>query len=865
MTIMKRVVLPKNVLPVKYHITLAPDLAQWTFRGDQTVDVDIVNATLEIPINASELDIQEAWIVLGDGKRKDVIDLRYDEEKETVTLVFAETLPKGSGQLGMRFTGTLNDRLVGFYRSTYLGSDGLEHRMASTQFEATDARLAFPCWDEPAVKAVFEISLIVPSHYAAVSNSPVIKEEPSGDNSKRLYFAETPPMSTYLIAFIVGELEYLEGKARDGTLVRIWTTIGKKEQAQFALDVATRLLPYYNDYFGVPYPLEKLDHLAIPDFAAGAMENWGAITYRETALLFDPKNSSPGTRQRITEVIAHEMAHMWFGDLVTMEWWNDLWLNESFASWMAAKAMDHLFPEWDVWTQFVGDDVNAGLSLDGLENSHPIEANVVDPSQIRQLFDAISYSKGAALIRMLEQFIGPEQFRRGLSDYMSRHSYNNATTKDLWDAMSRASEKPIGNIMSTWTRQTGYPVLIADIDRGAQDVHVKLTQHRFLYTGLSEDPNLWQVPVSLSSAKQSDSEAQLMDRRTQSFKLKRPDGFSEHDWVKINPKHTGFYRVQYSSDELAKLASAVQSLELTAVDRLGLQNDAFALSQACLIPASQFLSLAKAYVNEVDYSVWADLSAGLRRIGHLIAQEPYFNEYLRFGRQIMSTIVKKVGWVPSRGEGHLGALLRSTVLGQMGMLEDKATLDMAKTRFDAFLQEPTSLPPELRGVVYSLASLAGDESTHESLRRIAQESDLQEERVRLHAAMAQSKDSLLLEKTLKMALSTEVRSQDTVGVVTAVAANPYNGLNLAWQFVEDNWAEMFRRYGGGGFGIMRLVSLAGNFASIKARDEIEDFFQRNPVPSASRTVQQSLERIELNHRWLEWNREDLDKWFSSPA
>ena len=383
------VVLPANVKPSKYRLTLQPDLSTYTFRGEQTIDIDIVVPTARVLLNAAELEITDVSLVRN-GVSTPVGSISIDEELETTTLDFGKTLSQGPAQLEMKFKGILNDRLVGFYRSEYQDTEGQTRHLATTQFEATDARRAFPCWDEPAQKAVFDVTLVFDDSLQAVSNTPIVEESSPAPGLRSVRFGETPIMSTYLLAFVVGDLVSVEADAAGGTKIGVWTTRGKENQAEFALDTSVKLLGYFNDYFGIPYPLPKLDHIAIPDFAAGAMENWGCITYRETALLVDPENSSAGTRQRVAEVVAHEMAHMWFGDLVTMEWWDDLWLNESFASWMGTKSVDWLFPDWEMWTQFVNMDTNRALGLDGLKNSHPIEQEVKNPAEVSQLFDAIS-------------------------------------------------------------------------------------------------------------------------------------------------------------------------------------------------------------------------------------------------------------------------------------------------------------------------------------------------------------------------------------------------------------------------------------------------------------------------------------------
>ena len=476
--------LPTSVTPNRYDITLTPNLTEFTFTGEISVEIDISAPTSQLILNAAELDISDATVLLANGTHIEAKEITLDQQMETATLSLNSEVPAGKAVLNSHFRGILNDQLRGFYRCQYVGADDQEHYLATTQFEATDARRAFPCWDEPAAKAVFAVKLIIPSELVALSNTPSISEMLLADGTKSVQFAETPKMSTYLLAFIVGDLACVEGISDDGTIVRVWATKGKEAQGSFALDVSLRLLKYMNWYFDIPYPLKKLDHIAIPDFAAGAMENWGAITYRETALLYDEVNSAANTQQRVAEVVSHEMAHMWFGDLVTMDWWDDLWLNESFASWMGNKAVDHLYPSWDMWTQFVFQDTNSGLSLDGLKNSHPIEVSVGNPAEIGELFDAISYNKGGAVLRMLESFLGEEIFRRGIYNYLSAHSYGNARTEDLWAGLESASGQPVTRVMNTWIKQPGYPVLDVEVSRNTQGISLSLSQRRFLYDGL---------------------------------------------------------------------------------------------------------------------------------------------------------------------------------------------------------------------------------------------------------------------------------------------------------------------------------------------------------------------------------------------
>ena len=860
-------VLPGAVRPTKYALRLEPDLEQFTFRGEENIAVDVVKATSEIVLNAIELKVDSATLTK-DGAAINAKSIHLDKARETVTLDFGQTVGPGKGDLAIAFTGILNDKLHGFYRSQYIGPEGDVRYLAATQFEATDARRAFPCWDEPAYKAVFEVTLVIPSGLKAISNTPVLSESKPRPGITELLFADTPVMSTYLLAFLVGDLVAIESQYKGSdasTRVAVWTTPGKEEQGRFALDTSVKLLTFFNEYFGIPYPLEKLDHIALPDFAAGAMENWGAITYRETALLVDEKNSSAGTRQRVAEVVAHEMAHMWFGDLVTMQWWDDLWLNESFASWMGTKAVDWLFPDWQMWTQFVNMDTTRALSLDGLKNSHPIEQEVKDPAEVSQLFDAISYSKGASVIRMLEQFLGAEAFQKGLQGYMTAHQYDNARTEDLWSALETASGEPVTSIMNSWTKQMGYPVLQVKTTGPIHDRELVLSQERFVYDRLLEyhgpEPEVWRVPIRVTQGS-GEPATLLMDGREARLSLAGPAQGGGGSWFKLNPQQTGFFRVNYAAEDWEKLVPALRSQELSASDRLGIQNDAYSLSRAGLLPVTQFLSLAQAYSNETDASVWGDLSSNLRDIEVLLAGERSFQSYQVFARGVFKPAANRIGWEAQPGEGHLDAILRSTVLSQAGSYGDQEILDQARERFQLYVKDQASVRPDIRGVMLSLTGQKGDRAIYDQLWKLEKDSDLQEEKIRLLMALTRFSDQELLGETLERSLTADVRLQDTISVVSGVASNP-SGRDLAWQFVKDKWPEFDQRYGSGGFGLMRLVSVCGNFTTQESLNDVETFFAQHPTPAAERTIRQALERIRLNIKWLEQNRDKLTAWLDS--
>ena len=864
------VVLPDNVRPVHYDLILTPNFDDFTFAGAVDIALTMEPGATEIILNCSEIDIESAslsWTDSNGEREQAASDISYNADAETATITMAGTPSEGSAgnpHLRMKFTGELNDKLRGFYRSQYTNPEGETAYLATTQFEATDARRALPCWDEPAVKATFQVTLNVPEDMAAVSNTPII-EERAGDSPgiKTVKFDTTPIMSTYLLAFVIGDLTHIEKEAADGTMVGIWMTRGKEEQGQFALDTSVKLLSFFNDYFGIPYPLPKLDHLAIPDFAAGAMENWGCVTYRETALLVDPANSSAGTRQRVAEVVAHEMAHMWFGDLVTMEWWDDLWLNESFATWVGTKAVDWLFPEWSMWTQFVNMDTNRAFNLDGLKNSHPIEQEVLNPAEVSQLFDAISYSKGGSVLRMLERFLTPSNFRTGLNIYLNRHSYANARTTDLWTALEESSGQPVNTIMSRWTAQMGYPVL--DVAATATDggLTLEVKQERFVFdsvlgdgAGEDDEEQVWPVPLTVA-ADGAGVTATLVNAATGTVAVETP---AEPDWFKVNPEQTGFYRVNYTDADWDRLVPVIENRTLPATDRLGIQNDAYALAKAGLLPITRFLTLAEAYQNESDASVWSDLATNLREVEGLIADEPCLGAFRAFGRQLFAPAAQRSGWEPQPGEGHLDSLLRSTVLSQAGVYGDPAVIGQAQELFGQYQKDAANVRPDLRGVVFSLVAQEGDRAVYDRIWDLERAAELHEEKIRLLMSLARFQQQDLLRETLDRALTDDVRLQDTIFVVSAVAANS-RGRDLAWEFLKEQWDEFDRRYGGGGFGLMRLVAITNSLTTNEKRDDVAAFFEDHPTPAAERTIRQALERIALNVAWLDRNREELARHF----
>ena len=552
---------------------------------------------------------------------------------------------------------------------------------------------------------------------------------------------------------------------------------------------------------------------------------------------------------------------MWFGDLVTMAWWDDLWLNESFASWMGDKAVDHIYPEWKMWTQFVANDTNRALSLDGLMNSHPIEATVKTPAEVEELFDAISYSKGASIIRMLEHYLSPEIFRAGLQKYLTAHQYSNARTADLWDSMEEESGKPVKSLMDTWTGQMGYPVLNVVSKSDEQGLHLQFSQARFLFSHLIEpdhDKSFWKLPISVVTSWTEAPVPKLMESPQESITLPSPPPASK-PWFKLNPDQTGFYRVNLNPQDWDALIPAITSQTLSDTDRLGLQNDAYALSRAGYLPVSQFLAIAEAYRDETDASVWRQLAGNLSDLDGLLSEEECYPALKKLCKNLFGPLAERLGWEAKPNEGHLDTLLRNVALSQAGYYGDAKVLSEAQYRFEQYLQKPSSLAPDLRGVVYSLAAQQGDIERYEQLWDLHKKAELQEEKIRLLVSLSRIPERELISDVLKRSLTDDVRSQDTVTVVGAVSNNP-NGKDLAWNFLKENWGEFNERYGHGGFMLMRLVGLPSGFTTQEKLEEVRQFYGANPVPAAERSVRQVIESIELNVAWLAKNKEDVSNW-----
>uniref|UniRef100_A0A0D9YPC6 Aminopeptidase n=1 Tax=Oryza glumipatula TaxID=40148 RepID=A0A0D9YPC6_9ORYZ len=850
--------LPGFAAPRRYDLRLAPDLDGCAFAGSVDVSVDVTAPTRFLVLNAAELEVAPGGVQFKPhGAEQELLPAEVTNvpEDEILIIRFNEVLPVGEGTLVIAFKGTLNDKMHGFYRSVY-ELNGEKKNMAVTQFEPADARRCFPCWDEPSFKAIFKITLEVPSETVALSNMPVVEEKVNGP-IKAVYFQETPIMSTYLVAVIVGMFDYVEAFTTDGTSVRVYTQVGKSAQGKFALEVAVKTLVLFKEYFAVPYPLPKMDMIAIPDFASGAMENYGLVTYRETALLFDEKHSAAANKQRVAVVVAHELAHQWFGNLVTMEWWTHLWLNEGFATWVSYLAADNFFPEWNVWTQFL-EESTTGFKLDALAGSHPIEVDVNHVDEIDEIFDAISYRKGAAVIRMLQSYLGAETFQKSLAAYIEKFAYSNAKTEDLWAALEEGSGEPVKTLMHSWTKQQGYPVVNVKL----KDGKLEMEQTQFLSSG-AEGVGQWVVPITLCCCSYSRQEKFLFNGKQEDFNLsglvecQKKDDF----WIKLNVNQTGFYRVSYDEELASRLRYAIEANKLSAADRYGVLDDTYALCMAGKQKLVSLLHLIAAYKDETEYTVLAhviDTSLSIVEMVAVAAPEG-LGKLKKFLIDFLEPFAQRIGWDAKSGEGHLDALLRGTLLTALAELGHEATINEAVRRFNVFVEdrETPLLPPDVRKAAYVALMQTVNKSNragYESLLKIYKETDLSQEKVRILGSLASCPDPDVVRDTLDFMLSPEVRNQDSIFLLRGVGAA---GHEVAWTWLKEKWDYISDTFSG-----TLLTYFVSTTVSPLRTDEMgddaEEFFKSRTKANIARTVRQSIERVRINAKWVESTRAEAN-------
>jgi len=823
--------LPEVATPENYKLTFTPDLEKAKFAGDETISIRVLKPTSEISLNAVDIDFHDVTITSGGSAQKAKVTAAKD--KEMVVLGVETPLAAGAATVHISYTGILNDEM----RGLYLGKDDQGRKYAASQFEATDARRAFPSFDEPAFKATFDITAVADKGQVAISNQKIASDTPGPGEKHMVRFATTAKMSSYLAALVVGNFEYIEGEA-DGIPIRVYSTPGKKDMGKFALESAEHVLSYYDKYFNVKYPYGKLDLVGLPDFSAGAMENTGCITFREVILLIDEKQGSVDLKKTIASVIAHEMAHQWFGDLVTMKWWDDIWLNEGFATWMSSKPIQAWKPEWN----FNLDDVSGTggtLNTDSLANTRPIHQAASTPAQIQELFDGIAYGKAAAVLRMLESYLGEETFRAGVNAYIQQHEYANATADDFWGAQAKTSKKPVDQIMPTFVKQAGVPIIDLKSQCSGNSTTVNVDQRRYFYDReklQASNDELWQVPLCMKgSGSNGAAQCELLTKKQATFTL---PGCSS--WVLANAGATSYYRVSYQPDAVRALAADAES-KLSPAERIALQEDIWASVRVGREPVGDYLALAQGLGSDRNRAVLEDVLGQLNYISQYLVTDNDRESYRIWLRQYLTPILKDVGWEPKSGESDEQKTLRARVFNALGYdARDPLALAEARKIADKALDNPASVDRELAGSAFGLAALNGDQAFYDKLLGATKNAKSPEEYYMALFTLPQFSDAKLLQRTLDYAISPDVRSQDALGLISNVMQNPA-GEKLAWDFVQAHWDAVQKA--GGPFASAQIVNATSSFCDAGMRDQVAQFYAAHKIEAAERTYRQSIERI----------------------
>jgi aminopeptidase N len=841
--------LPRTVEPQTYRIEIEPNVSSASFSGTVSMDVSVLETVEEIVLNAAELAVSDVDVETPDGTTVHCT-VSFDDELEQVVFRPAAPLAPGPCTVSCRFTGTLNDKLRGFYRSTYTGPDGETQTIATTQFESVDARRCFPCFDEPDRKAAFEVALIVEPNVEAISNSPVVGVDTVGPK-RRIRFAPTMKMSTYLVAFVVGKLETTETVDVDGVPLRVVCTPGKRALGQYALEVGAFALRFFSDYFSIPYPGDKVDLVAIPDFAAGAMENLGCITFRDTALLIDAGKAARTELERVADVIAHELAHMWFGDLVTMGWWEGIWLNEAFATFMETLCVDAFRPSWDRWVGFAPSR-EAALAIDAVHSTRPIEYPVGPPKEAEGMFDLLTYEKGCGVLRMLEQHIGPDVFRDGVRTYLKAHAYGNTVTADLWDALEQASGAPVRDVMDTFILQGGHPLVSLHSDTLTQQPFSLGPVPAGTTSSIGSD---WRVPVAVKALPGSPGPGAPVRHLVLGT---QPTVVPEADQglALVNAGGWGMFRVAYEAAH--RLALAERLPELMPLERANLVADTWATTLAGYSSLEEFLVLASRLGLEPDPAPWSPVASALVLTNRIIGTE-HRTALHDAVAALVGPIFGRLGFDATAGDGERTPTLRSLAINLLGTVgADSGVREEAARRFDGSPiggGSGDAIPPDVEAAVLAVVAQLVRPSDYDALLERYRNAATPQEEMRSLSALAVFPDVELCLRTFDLAM-TEVRSQNGFMVIGALLANPV-GNQAVWTRLTEAWDAVLDRFPKNAPPriIESLPALCGDSAFAA---EAIAFLDTHPLSSGPRRVAQSIERLRVNVAFADRERDQLD-------
>jgi len=821
--------LPNTVVPESYDLIIEPNLAKATFSGDEIIHVKVLKPTATVTLNAAELEFQEASITSGGARQKATVSL--DAAKEQAALTVSKELPAGSAEIHIRFTGVLNDKLRGFYLSK-----SERRNYAVTQFEATDARRAFPSFDEPAYKAVFRIALIVDKGDTAISNGKIIADTPGpGEGKHTLRFSPSPKMSSYLVAMLVGDFVCREGGA-DGIPIRVCSLPEKKAMTGFALEASENILKYYDKYYSIKYPYEKLDHIVIPDFAPGAMENAGAITYRDMFLLIDEKTASYDAKQLVASGIAHEMAHQWFGDLVTMKWWNDIWLNEGFANWMQLKPLEAWKPEWNLEQQEIGQTLGA-LVNDSVPSVRTIRADAETPADILALFDGIAYGKAASVLRMVEAYVGAEVFQTGVNAYLAKHAYGNATAEDFWNQITETSGKPVDKIMKSFTEQPGAPlVTVKSACRGDQ-TQVTLTQERYLADAakLAAGSNeLWPIPVYLLPSATKQPTVHLLTKKEEAFGL---PGCSV--WVYANAGSRGYYRSSYDPAAFAKMGSEVEST-FSSEERMRIPNDAWALVQVGRMNIGDYLDLLRKMQGERSREVVQVMIEHIQEIHDKFVAESDRPAFEKWVRDLLKPMARDLGETPVADEPAERQALRADLFEVLaGQGRDPELVAKARGVVEQYMKAPDSVDTALAKSSLLVAARNGDALLYDKYVQHLKTAKTPEEYYAYLFAVGDFPDTELTRRTFALVLSDEVKNQDMFALYFPLAN--YETQPVAWELFKSDFPSILKKLDASSR--VSFAEITGLFCDAKLRDDSQKFFAEQKLPGTERILENQKDTV----------------------
>ncbi|EET90513.1 MAG: M1 family metallopeptidase [Candidatus Micrarchaeales archaeon] len=834
----------RNVVPELYSILFVTDMGTFKFKGRETIRLRIEKAVSSIALNSKEITIKSARVL--QGGNAETARIKMDKKSETATFYFSKKYA-GSAELEIAFEGSNNDGMYGFYRSRY-EFDGKERWMLSSQFEPADARAAFPCFDQPDMKAVFEISIVVDKDMEAISNMPVKSVKDSEDGRKTVSFQPTPRMSTYLVYLGVGKFDKISGKL--GKLdIGVRAVEGKGGLARLALPFAKKFIAFYEDYFGIKYPLPKVDLIAVPDFSAGAMENWGAITFREADLLADENSVSAAVRQNIAVTVAHELAHQWFGDLVTMKWWNDLWLNESFATFMSYKAVDSAFPEWNIRSQYFDEVIATAFSDDGTRATHPISVDVKTPGEINSIFDGISYEKGGTVLHMLEDFVGSSAFRKGLHGYLKAHSYSNAEGADLWNSVAKNS-KPAkyspGGFAKYWIEKPGYPIVKVSVGKDAY----LLRQDRFVIHGTTPDKDKrWPLPLHFVT--KSGSRPGYAFMSGEEFRLKA----GQSDWIKLNLGQHYLYRVNYPDQMLDGLGYAIREGKIHGVDSWGIENDLFALVRSGRKPMAGYLDFVDKYCMDADYPLSSGVSSHLGWLFVMTYGRKGFDRVAEVSMKYHRTVLKKLGWNRRATDSNTIRMERASAISYLGMLGDNMTVSTARRLYKEQSTKGREIDSDIRSAVYTTIAWNGGKKEYDEFVEKYRSATVPDEKIRFMHAISLFKDPAIGKRALEFSMSKDVRYQDAYAIPAIESGNPAcRDVLLEWTVA--NWKKLMDRYSGGSAHMMpRYVK---NLAYICSPSDRKSFMalvskKGNITDETRMAVKDTIERIDANIKFMDAN------------